>query len=95
MAFVDLIKQKNNKYIEIENDVMELNRSMQILNSIVNEQQESIDSIDDFIQISKEDTKKAYEELKTAKVYNDSYNYNYFTLIVGGIATGLLIFLKT
>lgn len=95
MAFVDLIKQKNNKYTEIENDVMELNRSMQILHSIVNEQQESIDSIEDFIHISKEDTKKAYEELKTAKSYNDSYNYNYITLIVGSIATGLLIFLKT
>ena len=66
-------KQKSDKYKQIEEDVNKLNESIQILNSLVREQQPVINTIEEEIKQSKEDTQKAAEELVVADDYSKSY----------------------
>jgi t-SNARE complex subunit (syntaxin) len=82
-------KQQSDKYKQIENDVNKLNESMMILNSIVREQQPIINTIEEEISQSKEDTKKAAEELVVA----DNYSKSYMGMIGGTIASAVGIML--
>jgi t-SNARE complex subunit (syntaxin) len=83
----------NDKYKDIEEDVKHLKQSFDILHELVLEQQPHIDSIEEFIMVSKENTKKALVELKQAEEYNTSNSY--FSYYASGfIALGLIFFLK-
>jgi hypothetical protein len=86
MAFVQ------SKYQELENDVIKLKESMDFLSKVVYIQQESIDSLEDFIEISKNDVKKGEKEIKRASNYS-----SYLSWLTAGAAAGimgLMIFLK-
>ena len=82
-------KQKSDKYKQIEDDVNKLNESMMILNSIVREQQPILNTIEEEIKHSKEDTKKAADELVVA----DTYSKSYMGMIGGTIASAVGIML--
>ena len=70
---------------QLEKDVLNLKESMDILASIVNEQQDSIDTLENFIEQSKEKVKESKEDIKDSNTYTISY-------ITGGILC-LLYFL--
>ena len=67
---------------DIACNVNNLKKSIEILNEMVHEQQPEIDSIESFIEFSKEDALEAKRELARAKSYQDSYTLAYIT---GGI----------
>jgi peptidoglycan hydrolase CwlO-like protein len=67
---------------DIACDVNNLKKSIEILNEMVHEQQPEIDSIESFIEFSKEDALEAKRELARAKSHQDSYTLAYIT---GGI----------
>ena len=79
---------KNETYQKIEHDVIHLRESMEILHDIVYEQQDHLDTIEDMIHHTKEDTKKGDLELTES---NSNYT-KFFGYIVGGMAT-LLYFI--
>ena len=86
MAFVQ------NKYQQLENDVIKLKESMDFLSKVVYTQQQSIDTIEEFIEISKNDVKKGAIEIKKASNYS-----GYISWLTAGAAAGvmgLMIFLK-
>lgn len=87
---------KLNKFKQIEEDVIHLKQSMDLLNTIVCEQQPYIDSIEDFIILSKENTKSALVELKQAEEYSNSTSYisYYIGAISSFFAVGLILLVK-
>jgi t-SNARE complex subunit (syntaxin) len=87
-------KQKSDKYKQIEDDVNKLNESMMILNSIVNNQQPMLDTIEEEISQSKEETKKASEELIVADNYSNSYIGMVGGTIVGAISMMLVLLIR-
>jgi len=70
---------------QLEKDVLNLKESMDILASIINEQQDSIDTLENFIEQSKETVKESKEDIKDSSTYTTTY-------ITGGILC-LLYFL--
>lgn len=87
--------KKENDYKQIEEDIINLKQSFDILHELVSEQQPQIDMIEDFIMLSKESTKEAYVELKKAETYTYSYNIkDYVCYISGFFAIGLILLLK-
>ena len=86
---------KNETIQQIEKDVLLLKESFEILNTLVIEQQEPIDTLEDFIQVSKENVKDAHKELLKAKEYQSNNNYlTYMSYITGTIVATLIIFIK-
>lgn len=71
-----------NELEDIVCDVNNLKKSMEILNEMVHEQQPEIDSIESFIEFTKEDAYEAKCELARAQAHKDSYTLAYIT---GGI----------
>jgi len=59
---------------QLEKDVLDLQKSMNILATIVNEQQESIDTLENFIEQSKETVKESSNDLHKTSEYIFSYN---------------------
>jgi len=85
------IVNKENPYKKIEEDVIQLKQSFDILNELVHDQQHNIDTIEDFIMVSKENTKSALRELKQAEEYNN--NSSYFSYYASGFFAVILLFL--
>ena len=85
------IVNKENTYKKIEEDVIQLKQSFDILNELVHDQQHNIDTIEDFIMVSKENTKSALRELKQAEEYNNSSSY--FSYYASGFCAVILLFL--
>lgn len=81
---------KNETYQKIEQDVVHLQESMNILHDLVHSQQDNLDTIEDMIHLTKENTENGETELTVAQ---SSLNYtNYIGYIAGGIVT-LLYFI--
>lgn len=79
-------RNDNDTYKQIEHDVIQLQESMSILHELVKEQQEPLDTLEDFIQESKTNVIHAEHELKEASTYSSKIMY-----ILGGIA-GVVIY---
>ena len=58
---------------ELEKDILDLQKSMNILATIVNEQQESFDTLENFIQESKETINESTIDLKKTTTSYNSY----------------------
>ena len=58
---------------ELEKDLLDLQKSMNILATIVNEQQESFDTLENFIQESKETINESTIDLKKTTTSYNSY----------------------
>ena len=75
----------------LEKDVLQLKECMDVLHDTVKMQQPSIDSIEDAIQMAKEDAKQAHHQILIADTYQSSYRY---VLTVAGsaiVGLGLLL----
>jgi len=72
---------------QLEKDVLDLQKSMNILATIVNEQQESIDTLENFIEQSKETVKESSNDLHKTSEYNSST----YTYIIGSIIVLLYV----
>lgn len=70
------------KYDELEKEMMELKVSMDILHDMVVEQQPGIDSIEDYIQQSKEETKKGMIEIKETFEIKESTSWRYMAISI-------------
>lgn len=91
--FEELEKHDENEDLKkIEKDVRTLADTMNELSELVNDQSESIDSLEDFIAESKNDMKQATEILVESNVYNkyDKVVYTFGGLVV---SLGIIIFL--
>lgn len=75
--------QKKEQYVQLEQDVRMLQDSMNILHELVHSQQESIDTLEEYIEESKTHTSRALTEIKEAKEYSTWYDYTKY--IAGGI----------
>ena len=73
------------KYEHLCNDITQLQESMNILHYLVKTQGETVTTIEDFIQESKETITLSSCELEEANTYN-----NYVTYIAGGILSVIL-----
>ena len=78
-------------YEQLERDVVQLRESMIVLNYLVKNDQETIDTLEDFIHTSKEEVKEAHQELIVANEYSHATNTMYY--IMGGIASFVLYIL--
>ena len=58
---------------ELEKDILDLQKSMNILATIVNEQQDSFDTLENFIQESKETINESTIDLKKTTTSYNSY----------------------
>jgi t-SNARE complex subunit (syntaxin) len=81
-------RHDNDTYKQIEYDVIQLQESMSILHELVKEQQEPLDTLEDFIQESKTNVIQAEQELTEASTYSSKIMY-----ILGGIASVVIYFL--
>ncbi len=79
---------KKDTYAKIEQDVLQLQESMSILHELVKEQQEPLDTLEDFIQESKTNVKHAQSDLSEASTYSSKIMY-----MLGGIASVVIYFL--
>jgi t-SNARE complex subunit (syntaxin) len=79
---------------DITSDVNNLKKSMEILNEIVQEQQPEFDSIESYIEFSKEDAYEAKCELARAKSHQDSYTIAYITGAIIFTITAMQIIMK-
>ena len=82
---------KNETYKKIEQDVVYLQESMDILHDLVYSQQDDLDTIEDMIHLTKENTEKGSTELIDANQSNLNYT-KYIGYITGGMIT-LLYFI--
>ena len=79
---------KLDTYTQIEQDVLQLQESMSILHELVKEQQEPLDTLEDFIQESKTNVIHAQNDLSDASSYSTKIMY-----MLGGIASVVIYFL--
>jgi t-SNARE complex subunit (syntaxin) len=79
---------KKDTYTQIEQDVIQLQESMSILHELVKEQQEPLDTLEDFIQESKTNVIHAQSDLTEASTYSTKIMY-----MLGGIASAVIYFL--
>jgi len=77
---------------QLENDVQSLKHSMEILQSLVYEQQESIDSMEDAIQLTKQDVHEAEKALVAADTYSSGYWTMYASGVVGIVLAVAVLF---
>jgi t-SNARE complex subunit (syntaxin) len=83
---------KHETYQKIEQDVVYLQESMDILHDLVHTQQNNINTIEDMIHLTKENTEKGEKELIDAN--QSSLNYTkYIGYITGGMLTILYFIL--
>jgi hypothetical protein len=59
----------------LEKDVLQLKECMDIMHETVQMQQESLDTIEHAIQVSKEEVKPACQEIVVADTYSSNYHY--------------------
>lgn len=81
------------QYADIERDVVLLKESMEIIQTLVHEQQESLDTIEEFIIMTKNDIKKAETTLHVSSVYTTPSYTMYVSGAIGIIGTiiGLIV----
>ena len=84
----DVDEDKNIK--KIEKDVYHLLESMQTLHEQVEDSQDVIDTIEDFIEQSKMDIKEGTKNIEDGSIYNNYYTYIY-SISIGSM--GVLAFL--
>ena len=75
--------EKRTKFQQIEQDVLQLKESMDILQELVQDQQAPIDTIETFIEESKHNVNKAHTSLVQAQEYKSAFNY--IKVMVGSI----------
>ena len=78
--------EKRTKFQQIEQDVLQLKESMDILQELVQDQQAPIDTIETFIEESKHNVNKAHTSLVQAQDYKSAFHYiHYIKVMVGSI----------
>lgn len=82
------MSQDNIKHLEIEKDVLSLLEAMNTLNKLVSDSQEQIDTIENFIEESKNDVVESKEVIETASSYS-----TYVKGTIGTIGTIIGLFL--
>lgn len=82
--------QKEKQYVQLEQDVIMLQESMNMLHELVHSQQDSINTLEEYIEESKTNTSQALIEIKETKEYSTLYNYTKY--IAGGIL-GVVIYI--
>jgi t-SNARE complex subunit (syntaxin) len=82
---------KKEQYEQLEQDVLMLQDSMNILHELVHSQQESIDTLEEYIEESKINTSHALKEIKEAKEVSTWYDYTKY--IAGGIVGAVIYIL--
>lgn len=78
---------QEHEHLKIEKDVLALLSTMNTLNQLVTENQGQIDTIEDFIEQSKNDVKESEETISTASSYS-----TYVTGTIGTIGTIIGLF---
>ena len=77
------------KYTEIEQDVLLLKESMEIMQTLVYEQQDTLDTIEDAIFRSKNDVIQGETQFVDANTV--TYNYTYGAIGLIGTILGLIV----
>jgi t-SNARE complex subunit (syntaxin) len=88
--------QENEELKQIERDVRTLADTMNELSDLVNEQSESIDTLEDFISESKNDIKQGDKLLVESQDYKESTNWYHDKVVytLGGLVSlGIIIFI--
>ena len=82
------------KYADIEKDVLLLKESMEIMHTLVNEQQDTLDTLEDYIVLTKNDIKQGETQLVIADNINRDYSYMSGVISIGaiGIMIGFVLF---
>jgi t-SNARE complex subunit (syntaxin) len=75
-------------YEQLEKEVIQLRDSMAVLNYLVKNDQEPLDTLEDFIHMSKEEVKEAHHDLMESTEYSRATHTMYY--IMGGIASLIL-----
>jgi t-SNARE complex subunit (syntaxin) len=88
-----LVEKKiiDDKYKQIEEDMMSLLDGFIIIKDLVSDQQEQIDSIENFIEESKTKVKEGHKELVQAEEYVKSNSYlNYIIGVSATVGAGII-----
>ena len=82
------------KYADIEKDVLLLKESIEIMHTLVNEQQDTLDTLEDYIVLTKNDIKQGETQLVIADNINRDYSYMSGVISIGaiGIMIGFVLF---
>ena len=85
---------QSSKYANIEKDVLLLKESMEIMHTLVNEQQDTLDTLEDYIVLTKNDIKQGETQLVIADNINRDYSYMSGVISIGaiGIMIGFVLF---
>ena len=82
-----------NEY-DFEKSVQDLKKSMDILNELINEQTEHIDTIENMIDATKEETTIGKNEITYANEANEANN-TYISYIIGGLSIIVMFFINS
>ncbi len=86
------MNQISDKYTEIEQDVLLLKESMEIMQTLVHEQQDTLDTIEDAIFRSKTDVRQGETQIVVADTNTVTYNYTYGAIGLIGTILVLVLF---
>ncbi len=86
------MNQKSDKYTEIEQDVLLLKESMEIMQTLVHEQKDTLDTIEDAIFKSKNDVRQGETHIVVADANTVTYNYTYGAIGLIGTILVLVLF---
>ena len=78
-------EQKKDSMKELEQDVLLLKESMNIIHELVSEQQVELNTIEQCIEESKHEVKEAAIELKETETNHSYWNYIYASSMSGAI----------
>lgn len=87
-------KSQISKYADIEKDVLLLKESMEIMHTLINEQQDTLDTLEDYIVLTKNDIKQGETHLVITDNINRNYSYISGVISIGaiGIMIGFVLF---
>ena len=76
----------------IEKNMKDLKVTMEMLNTLINDQRNSFETIEDFISESKKESIKGENDLKDALKFEESSYKSYVSYIIGGLSLLTLFF---
>jgi len=87
---------QNHKTIQsLEKEVKQLHESMTLLHDLVRDQQPVVDSIEDSIHYSKEQSRSGHQDLKQAKEYQGATSsINHLIALTGMVVAGVVYLLS-
>ncbi|XP_060776679.1 t-SNARE domain-containing protein 1 [Neoarius graeffei] len=88
---VEVLRQREEALLQIERDMLDVNQIMEGLASMVHEQGDTIDSIEEYIQTTASHVESANQELAKASHHQKQLRKKKCYLLIGGLA--ILIFI--